>query len=158
MAGSIKELTEFEKDILKQEIDLIDKTISRIDHIQLTLKNWAVVIWGGSLYLVTQHLGKSGSLVLLTAIIPFMFGTLDLFWARQMLVVNYREEKIAAFINGEYDGDNFPLLDPIAKKSRQKPDYLKDITYWNAIKHKLQLLFYLVLIIISFVLGASLLE
>jgi hypothetical protein len=98
MAKSIKELTDFEKDILKQEI------------------------------------------------------------ARQMLVVNYREEKIAAFINGENDDDNFPLLDPIAKKFRHKPDYLKGTTYWKAIRHKLQLLFYLVLIIISFVLGISLLK
>jgi hypothetical protein len=158
MPKELKELTPFQQELLKQEIDLIDRTISRIDHIQLTLRNWTVVIWGGSLFLIAEHLGKSGQLILLTAIIPFLFGMLDLIWTIQMLKVNFREERISEFINSGQGDDIFHFLDPIAKNYKHLPKYRNAITFGMAFTYKAQILFYLILIIISVVLSLSLLK
>src|ERR1043165_10217661 len=90
---NITNLSSFQQEILKQEIEIIDKTIARIDQIQQSMKNWCITIWGGSLYLVVQYLGKSYLLVLLTAIIPLLFGFIDVVWKRQILKVSYRSEE-----------------------------------------------------------------
>ena len=154
---TVGDLTDFETDILRQEIDLIDKTIARIDQIQIALKGWAITVWGGSLFLVAQHLEESGILILLTAIIPLLFGMLDLIWAKQILIVNYRQEKLARFINAEEEDRNFSFLDPLAKKYSKQQDYLDRINFKKAINHKGIMMFYLSLVTISIILGISLL-
>ena len=156
MVKSIVGLTDFEKDLIKQEIDLIDKTITRIDHIHLTLKNWSVIIWGGSLYLIAEHLDQSEKLILLTAIIPFMFGLFDLIWVKQLLIVGYRQGTISDFVNSKAGSEDFILLDPLAKYARSLPGFLKATGNWKVIMYKGQIFFYVVMIVISFALGISL--
>lgn len=156
MAKFSHNLTEFQKEILKQEIDLIDKTIARIDHIQLSMKNWTIVIWGGSLYLIVEHLNTSGLLILLTAIIPFLFGYMDLIWRRQLLKVSYREKRISDYINKNSKEENFKVLDPIGwayNESALKADYKKETSLLKAIGYKGEGFFYLVLILISILLA-----
>ena len=157
MVDHTPKLNEFQKEILKQEINLIDKTIARIDHIQLSMKNWAIVIWGGSLYLIVEHLDRSGRLILLTAIIPLLFGYMDLNWHRQLLKVRYREKRIADYINENSTEENFIVLDPIGrayKDSTLKADYLKETSLIKAVGHKGEGVFYMVLILISILLAA----
>jgi hypothetical protein len=156
MTKNINTLTDFEKDILKQEIDLIDKTVTRIDHIHLSLKNWTIVIWGGSLYLVTQYLGKSIPLTLLTAIIPFLFGIIDLTWVKQLLIVGFRQGLISEFINGNNKGDHFLLLDPIGRRSHHLKGFKEATSLARIISYKGQIFFYVILILISLILGLSL--
>lgn len=115
MAKTLHDLNDFQKELLKQEIELIDKTIARIDHIQINMQNWAILIWGGSLFLIVQHLDQSWLLILLTAVIPCLFGFLDVIWRRQLLKVNYREKKISDFINENSEEENFIILDPIGE-------------------------------------------
>jgi hypothetical protein len=82
---------------------------------------------------------------------------LDLIWAKQILIVNYRQEKLAAFINGEEEDNNFSFLDPLAKKYSKKQDYIDRTNFKKAIKHKGMMMFYLSLVTISIILGISLL-
>jgi hypothetical protein len=150
-------LSIFQKDILRQEIELIDRAIARIDHIQLSLKNWSVVIWGGSLYLVTKDLDLPGVIVMMTALIPVMFGILDLIWTRQLLIVGYRQEKIAEFINGNSDTEKqFYLLDPIAKRHVVEIKFRESTRYRRALGHKGIVFFYMSLAVVSLILGICL--
>src|ERR1044072_8001018 len=114
MQNNIHNLSAFQQEILKQEIEIIDKTIARIDQIQQSMKNWCITIWGGSLYLIVQYLDKSYSMILFTAIIPLLFGYIDVVWKRQILKVSYREKKISDFISGFSDEKDFRILDPIS--------------------------------------------
>jgi hypothetical protein len=43
----IRKSFDFQLDLLKTEIDIIDKAISRLDGITQTIKNWAIAIWTG---------------------------------------------------------------------------------------------------------------
>ena len=65
--------------ILNRKRRSLIKPIARIDQIQQSIKNWAISIWGGSLYLIIQYLNKSGVMILTTAIIPFYSVILMLF-------------------------------------------------------------------------------
>ena len=82
---NINNLSPFQQDILKQEIEFIDKTIARIDQIQQSMKNWTITIWGGSLYLIVQYLDKSYVMILATAIIPLLFEYIDVVWKQQIV-------------------------------------------------------------------------
>ena len=86
-------LAPYQQEILKQEIHIIDKTIARIDQIQQSMKNWAITLWGRSLYFVVQYLNKSLSLIMLTAIIPFLFAYIDVVWKQQILKVSYSKKR-----------------------------------------------------------------
>lgn len=157
MAKTLHELSKCQFDLLKQEIELIDKAIARIDHIQLSMKNWAIVVWGGSLYLIVEHINRSGMLILLTAIIPFLFGYMDLIWRQQLLKVNYRQNRISAFINGSTTEEDFKILDPLGRAYEHtvlKADFKKETSLFKAIGYKGEGFFYLVLILISILLAA----
>ena len=47
-------------EILKKEIDLISHNIRNLDDIIYKTKNFAILIWGGSLYLIAQHIEAEG--------------------------------------------------------------------------------------------------
>src|ERR1043165_2560529 len=140
---NITNLSSFQQEILKQEIEIIDKTIARIDQIQQSMKNWCITIWGGSLYLVVQYLGKSYLLVLLTAIIPLLFGFIDVVWKRQILKVSYREKKISDFVSGNSFENDFRILDPIGLSYAEKNDFKSQTSFSRALCYKADGLFYL---------------
>jgi hypothetical protein len=148
-----EDLTPFQQEILKKEIDLIDQTIERIDKIQLSMKNWTVLIWGGSLFLIVENMDDPRPLVLLTILIPLLFGYLDLLWKRQILIVSYREQRISDFVNGEVEQGGFRVLDPIGlayqKKKVQPFDQATSLR--KAIAYKDAGLFYIVMAVLSFV-------
>ena len=149
----------FQQDILKQEIDIIDKTIARIDMIQQSMKNWTIAIWGGSLTLIVHYIDRSYPMILLTAIIPLLFGYIDVVWKRQILKVSYRQKKISDFISGFNDDNEFRILDPIGSSyisSKDKLDFEKHTSFKKAIWYKADGLFYLSLFSISIILGISL--
>ena len=156
MPDNLYNLSVFQQDILKQEIEIIDKTIARIDQIQQSMKNWAITIWGGSLYLIVQYLDKSYSMILLTAIIPLLFGYIDVVWKRQILKVSYREKKISDFISGIADEKNFRILDPISMNYTDS-HFKKQTGFAKAIWYKADGLFYILMILVSVVFALLLL-
>jgi hypothetical protein len=156
MAKSINDISDFQKDLLKQEIDIIDKTINRIDQIQQSMKNWTITLWGGSLYFVMQYFKESNSIVMLTAIIPLLFGYIDVVWKRQILKVSYRQKKISDFVSGLTSDIEFRILDPIAKSYSTLEDFKLQTSFSKAVWYKADGLFYLMMILVSLVLGVVL--
>ena len=84
-------------------------------------------------------------------------GISDIIWAKQMLIVNFREEKISDFINKGNEDKNFSLLDPIAKRYVGDPIFQRRISMVKAMVHKGIWMFYLSLMFISIMLGIFLL-
>ncbi|TVM02785.1 MAG: hypothetical protein CV087_08610 [Candidatus Brocadia sp. WS118] len=68
-------------ELLLKEIDQIHSTIKNLDDIIFKTKNFGFAFWGGSLFLSTKldkfSADKIRLLILLTAIIPIMFWTID---------------------------------------------------------------------------------
>lgn len=113
MERTLETLSGFQQDLLKQEIDLIDRTIARIDQILYNLKQWTVGIWTGAIALIIGGDAQSPGLFLISAIVPFSFCILDIIWKQQLLIVQLREEQISNYVNGLIS--DFKLLDPIGK-------------------------------------------
>jgi hypothetical protein len=155
MIKSLSDLSDFQKDILKQEIEIIDKTISRIDQIQQSMKNWTISLWGGGLYFVMQYFKESNSVVMLTAIIPLLFGYIDVVWKQQTLKVSYRQKKISDFVSDINDKNDFRILDPIAKSYSSLEDFKLQTSFSKALWYKADGLFYLIMILISLLLGIA---
>ena len=148
MQRSFYRLTTFQQELVKQEIDLIDKTIARIDQILYNLKQWTAGIWTGGIALIAKFGNNSPNLYLISAIIPFSFGILDIIWKQQLLKVQFREEQISNFINkGTMD---FNLLDPIGKFYSK--EFSDKPVLRQALWYKEKSIFYLAMIVISVVL------
>lgn len=93
--------------ILLKEIDLIAENIKNLDDVIYKTKNFAVVLWGGSLYLIAQHVeaDKEYLLIYLTALIPFFFWFIHYRWQLYLSMCSARERMISWFINSP----GFPL-------------------------------------------------
>jgi hypothetical protein len=114
--------------ILLKEIDLIHDNIKNLDDIIYKTKNFAILIWGGSLYLIAQHVEVEGAiagipkeklLVYLTVLIPVIFWAIHYRWQKHLSMCSARERMISWFLNspgfpywlnGEEDV-NFPVYD-----------------------------------------------
>jgi hypothetical protein len=83
-------------------------------------------------------------LILLIAIIPLLFGYIDVVWEKQILKVSYRQRKISDFISGFSDEENFRILDPIAStyaNSDFKEDFKKQTSFAKAFGYEADGLF-----------------
>jgi hypothetical protein len=115
----------FKKDLLKWELDNIKEAIGRIDTITNSIKNWAVIVWGGSIGLILQTTDLR-EYVAVTFLLPLIFLLVDARWRVIQRRAMYRLWKISEFINGSEihesfkneSFDNFIILDPMAKKAR----------------------------------------
>ena len=96
--------------ILLKEIDLIDSNIKNLDDIIYKTKNFAIVLWGGSLYLLAQQVKVDGAiggipkenlLIYLTALIPVMFWAIQYRWQKHLSMCSARERMISWFINSQ---------------------------------------------------------
>ena len=146
-------LNDFQKEILKKELDVIDNIFGKIDTIQMSLKNRCILIWGGSLYLISEHLGKSPRLILMTGIVPLLFGYLDLTWKKQILKAKYREEKISEFLNVKDPDKNLRLLDLIGETYRKENDFGYKTNFIRAFGYKGEGYFYFFLVILTILLS-----
>jgi hypothetical protein len=87
---------EYQLDCLKTEISLIDSTISRMETITRTVKNFALVTWMGSvaLFLSQKPLQKY---VFLSGFLPILFWFIDAWWGHLHRGAIYRLQKIRIF-------------------------------------------------------------
>ena len=114
--------------ILLKEIDQLHSTFKNLDDIIYKTKNFCIVIWGGSLLLIAQHVKVQGDiggiskvnlLIYLTALIPVMFWAIQYRWQKSLFTCGARERMISWFINSPgfslwLKGDedvNFPVYD-----------------------------------------------
>ncbi len=118
--------------ILLKEIDLIHSTIKNLDDIIYKTKNFGILIWGGSLYLIAQHvdledkiwgIDKENLLIYLTVLIPIIFWAIHYRWQKHLMTCSMRERIISWFINSPgfllwLQGDEsvqFPVYDSIGR-------------------------------------------
>lgn len=148
-------------EMLRMEVELIDRIIARFDQYTQTTKNWAIVIWAGSIALSLSSVDLR-KYIILTAILPLLFWFIDAWWRRLQKRSILRQSKIEKFLNSErfVDSfrqkkliDDFKVLDPIGRQYRGTSEYKSSIKFWRIIKYREISIFYGGLMLISIALG-----
>lgn len=170
-------------ELLLKEMDQIHDTIKNLDDIIFKTKNFGFLFWGGSLYLIVEHMKELSHeaktiLILMTALIPLLFWIMDYGWRKHLMLCSRREWHVSHFLNSEVfeqlvlqgkkdlDGKQFPFFDVVGwiytKTLRGKNDgcfmdeYLIDATEfrgWKVITYKDAKWFYGAMILTSIVFG-----
>lgn len=116
--------------LILKELDTIQDIIKNLDSLIQNSKNFAMAFWGGGLYLIVQHLevdtAAKGWLIILTAIIPILFWTMDFKWRKGILQCSIRMKNISKLLNSpdflkithqelfDFKDLKFPLYDPLS--------------------------------------------
>jgi hypothetical protein len=128
---------QFQLEMLTKEIDIIDKSISRYDEHGRATRNWAVVIWGGTVVTILSQLTEFRSFVGITTIIPLLFWLIDTRWSYLLRSNMYRMDKISEYLSSEALYKSFKaseligfwILDPRARKHRGEAEFMKKVNY-----------------------------
>jgi len=149
---------EFQLELIKKELDILNNCIDKIDTVTQGFKNWTILLWSGSVILAfgkdaTEFQGK----YLLTAIIPFLFWVLDAWWRRIQREFIFRNNKISDFFNSPNFAQSFQqneiiglrMYDLRGSKSGEKQEYKRFTSLKRAFLFKTVGVFYLGLILIS---------
>jgi len=147
-------------DLLNKEIDLVDSTIARIDGITQAVKNWAIVVWAGSISIFLGSVELRPYLIL-TALLPFMFWVSDTQWRRLQKRSVFRQRKIAEFVNSpafdeafkEHSFKAFQILDPVGVTHRGSKEYRAARSFVRVFFFKEVAWFYGGLMLLSLLLG-----
>lgn len=125
----MKQALQFRLDILIKELDILDSAIRKIDDIGSSIKNWAIVVWTGSIAVILGR-PELHQIVGLTAIPPLLFLIVDTYWRRNQRRFIYRQGEIRDFLNSEALDQafetgslDFTVLDPMARYSHGERDY-----------------------------------
>ena len=153
---------EFRLEILKKELDFIDNSIRKIDDIGNSIKNWAILAWTGSIAAILGRPELHGY-ILFSAVPPLVFMLVDAYWRRIQRRFTYRQSQIANFLNSSKLDESFQtrtldfeLFDPIARKSRQSPDFRRFISLSRVLRFPTVSLLYTGLAALSIALAAIL--
>jgi hypothetical protein len=120
--------------MLKKELDFIDSSIRKIDDIANSIKNWAILVWTGSIAAILSKPELYGY-VYFTAISPLVFMLVDAHWRKVQRRFTYRQGQISEFMNSEKLDKAFEtgklgfyIFDPFARKSRKSTEYQRFIS------------------------------
>ena len=134
------DLFTYRLEILKKELDYIDSSVRKIDDIENSIKNWAILTWAGSLSIILTKL-EFYPFLLLTAIPPLVFMFIDAHWRKIQRRFFYRQGQISDYLNSnkfesEYHAKNmkFKILDPIARNAKDKPNFMRFISITKILK------------------------
>lgn len=154
------ETLKYQLELLKVEIESIEKINARLDEITQTTKNWSILTWGGS---ITIMLGDPDlrKYIILSAVFPLLFWGIEAFWKYLQRRSSFRRMKISEFLNDERLAKSFELkkltgfsiLDPTSQNDRNTKEYKKYISVWRTFRFPEVLMFYFPLTLISTGLG-----
>lgn len=148
----------FQLAILKDELEHIQNTIARMDEITQTTKNWAILVWGGSILLA---LGDPvlRDYLFFTAFLPLLFWYIDGRWRYLQRRSGFRAQKISQFLNdGRLTASfqkgkliNFTVYDPIGSQYHvnKDPEYANYVSMRKALSYAEVLGFYGALVLVS---------
>ncbi len=155
-----KDAFQFQLDFLKIEVEIIDKAIARLDGITQTTKNWAILIWSGSMAVA---LGQADlrPYIISTAVIPLLFWTIDARWRFYLRAFMFRDEKIAEFLNSSNFQESFKqrkiigmsLFDARGFQYRKTKEYKEKVNMWRSLKYPEISIFYLGMSLMSIAVG-----
>lgn len=147
-------------EILKIEIELINKSMEHIIGNTQSLKNWAILTWTGSIALILGQVDLRKYFII-TAIPPFLFWYVDAWWRSLQSRYAYRATEISQFLNGENLVESFKQgklidfvsFDPSGRNYRHRSDYQKYTSMSRTARFPEVLGFYFPLVLISIVVG-----
>jgi hypothetical protein len=151
---------EFQMELLKVEIDLINQTIARFDEHTRATRNWAIVTWTGSIALVLGN-ADLRKYIILTAVLPALFWLIDARWTTLLRRFLYRLDNISEFLNGTGLSESFKqqrlvdfiVLDPRGKQYKGTKEFAKAVNLLrSALRYGKVSAFYFGLMIISIIL------
>jgi len=152
----------FKLEMLKKELDMIDKHMRKIDDIGNSIKNWAIVTWAGSISAILTK-PNLHPYIIITALLPLIFMLIDAHWRKIQRRLAYRQKEISNFLNSDkLDASfknhklDFKILDPIAKSSSSKNDFKEFVSIFKILSYPTVSLIYLGLCFISIVLTLTL--
>lgn len=125
-----EEAFKYQLDILKIEIDQIEKAIERFDQIAQTTKNWAIVTWAGSIAIALSN-SDLRDYIIVTFILPILFWFIDAWFRRLQARSIVRNKRISEFLNSDIFFEsfkqhrfvNFLVLDPVGSQHRGEKQY-----------------------------------
>jgi hypothetical protein len=129
----------YQLEMLKTEIGIINQTIARFDEHARATRNWAVVTWAGSIAIALGNQDLRQYIVL-TGILPIIFWLIDARWTSVLRGFLYRQKKVSEFLNDpkyaqsfkEKHLIDFKLLDPKGRQYENNTDYKKSVSLWGA--------------------------
>ena len=154
-----KELFEFKLNLITQELDTINQIVDRHDHFTQTTKNWAVLLWIGSISLILKEFQDKSfqNLLFFTPIIPLLFWIVDATWRRLQNRSIYRIERISEFLNSQtfveayhsYNLNAFRVWDIIGRSYRDEESYKQKTSFFRAFRFGSVWRFYMGMILLS---------
>jgi hypothetical protein len=147
---------------LKIEINLVDNTISRIESITQSVKNFAIVAWAGTLTLIIG-MSELRRYVVIVTVLPILFWLLDAWWVHRNRGAILRLKKIGEFINSEKLAESFKLqrlvdftiLDVVGNQYRDTKEYYAYAGFGKVMRYREFVLLYGGLVVISLVVGIT---
>lgn len=151
---------QYQLDMLKTEVEIIDRAIARLDEITQTTKNWSVLIWSGS---IAVFLGQPDlrPFVIFTAVIPLLFWIIDARWRYFLISFIFRQDKIADFVNSDQLFASFnkrrlvgiKILDPRGSQHRQTEEYKRRVNIWRSMRYPEVYVMYIGMMLLSVMTG-----
>lgn len=117
-------------ELLKMELDLVNKAIGQQDEITKSIKNWSIVTWTASIGLAVSQ-PQLHPFLWLTAVIPFLFWFVDASFRRIQRSFIIRVKDIADHVNSDSFRNSaetgapidFPLLEMRSRKKYPISDW-----------------------------------
>jgi hypothetical protein len=91
---------QYQFDLLRQELGLLDLAIRQYDEVTKSIKNWAILTWTASMGLAASS-PQFIRLVGLAALVPLLFWVVDGSYRRIQRTFVVRLSDVARFINSE---------------------------------------------------------
>ena len=158
----------FAKELILKELDHLNMIIDRQDHFAHKCKNWALLLWGGSIvYIYGQADMDKTTLLYITLAIPILFWLVDATWRSTQRHSIYRTMEISNFLNSPEFRDafksgynheessiwkNFKLWDPSSDNASDKAGLKEATNIWNVLRFKTIIRFYLPIILLTVIL------
>lgn len=165
---SQEELFEFQKDLLKNEIEYIHSKIETYDDLSFKIKGWAVTIWS---VVVAYGAQNKNSLVILSSLPALItFWILDAYFKQYQRHSRFRMGRIEKFLDSKEEDNtlisafkmrnfgDFPIHDPMGNRTRNlspvnEKKYLERTNYWDCFRVPNILYFFLILILGSVIIS-----
>jgi hypothetical protein len=151
---------EYQLGLITLEMEMIERTIAKMDEITQSIKNWAIVTWAGSVAILLREPALR-KFIILTIVLPILFWYSDAIWRRLQKRSIYRQEKISRFLNGDDFLEscrqqrliNFTVIDPVGTQYRKTKEFRDAMNLKWIMRYKEISYFYGGLVIISVLLG-----
>jgi hypothetical protein len=159
-SNSQEEAFQYQLELMKIELELVDNSIERSSTITQNVKNFAVITWAAS---ITAFVGQPDlrKYTIFTAILPLLFWFMDVYWTRLRIGYLIRMRRIRDFANSENLIKSFQqrklvdfiVLDISGSQYKNSLEYKKYRRFWRIMRYGEMIFLYGGLILASLTIG-----